>query len=112
MAFQQFGRSQPQLPQEDPNMVADGTDTGAPSADASRPVAPGDQGIPDQGDEDTEANEPPTVQQLEDLLGVEIPDSLWEQIQGLIEGKSSGLPLAEKQVEKKASVFQRFGGPK
>ena len=121
MAFQQFGQSRPQLPpdprlQQDPNQVPDGADASAPGADAApeappeRPVAPGDTGAVDTGDEATEAAEPDLVQRLEDILGVEIPEEMWEQINGL--GGSKALPLAEKQVENKASVFQRFGGPK
>ena len=121
MAFRQFGQSRPQLPpdprlQQDPNQVPDGGDSAAPGADATpeappeRPVAPGDTGAVDTGDEATEAAEPDLVQQLEDILGVEIPEEMWEQINGL--GGSKALPLAEKQVENKASVFRRFGRPK
>ena len=116
MAFQQFGRPKAQVPadprmEQDENEAQEMDDMPQEGAEMppERPIAPGDTGALDVGDEATEANEPTFVQQIEGILGVEIPEELWEQINALA-GKGKDLPLSEKQVENKASVFQRFGG--
>jgi hypothetical protein len=118
MAFQQFGRPKAQVPadprmEQDENEVQDMDDMPQEGAEMppERPVAPGDTGALDVGDELTEASEPTFVQQIEDILGVEIPEELWERVNALA-GKRKDMPLSEKQVENKASVFQRFGGSK
>ena len=109
MAFQQFGR--PQLPPYPREQVEDPTVAQPPVDETEqRPVAPGAEASPDMGDEETERNEPPEIQQLEDILGVEIPEDMWEKVVALL--GVSKVPPVEEPVIKKSSAFQSFGQPK
>lgn len=64
-----------------------------------------------------EAEEPPEVQYLEEILGVEIPKEMWAAVVKKIQEREmpKSAPKAQEAPAPEAaqeSVFQRFGNPK